>query len=425
MLELACFEVDVTPPDGTMDFSTGKARLPRRDPLFARGFHWRSEDGEFLLVTLDYCLLSHSCYEELRARLAAAAGLSSKQVAIHCVHLHDAPVVVREVVTVAGEDPEVYYGFWPDIVGRLERAVREAPWREVVSLGSNESRVYGYASNRRVVYQGEVHTRYSRCSDPELCRQPVGVIDPALRSIGFYDKAGQLLASLHFYATHPQTANTGERFSGDAPGRALELLKAAYPVGIHAFLTGCGGDVTAGKYTDKQDLEFNIRHFGEVLAGAMRRNLAAPEMRPAERLLLTQAEFEFPARDFDEADLERRAAGKSIREAWVELAMLAALRFRREHAPEMYRLTLLNFDGLRILLAGGELFVAYQLYAQSLIPDEFLAMAANCRDDFYYLPTVEALCNGGGYEVNYFCRVMPRFESEFQQAVNRLLNPQE
>ena len=44
-------------------------------------------------------------------------------------------------------------------------------------------------------------------------------------------------------------------------------------------------------------------------------------------------------------------------------------------------------DRLFAVVGPGEPFVEYQLFLQSLIPDSFFAVAANCSDNFIYLPT--------------------------------------
>ena len=81
----------------------------------------------------------------------------------------------------------------------------------------------------------------------------------------------------------------------------------------------------------------------------------------------------------------------------------------------------MSLGDARILFLNGELFIEYQLFAQSLIADEKLAVVGNCGDTFYYIGTAEALSNPQGYEVRSFCRVMPEFEALFKKAVTELL----
>jgi len=90
-----------------------------------------------------------------------------------------------------------------------------------------------------------------------------------------------LIASLSFYATHPQVANGRKLYSADAPGEAMRLVAEHAPGAQHAFFTGPGGNVTAGKYSSRDDLEGNLRRFGKLLADGISLNLAACPWRTA------------------------------------------------------------------------------------------------------------------------------------------------
>ena len=86
-----------------------------------------------------------------------------------------------------------------------------------------------------------------------------------------------------------------------------------------------------------------------------------------------------------------------------------------------YHLSLLRAGRVRMLFLPGEPFVEYQLYAQSLIPDEFLAVAGNCSDNFLYLPLAKHFAEGG-YEVDSFCWCGTEFESRFKAALPGVLS---
>ncbi len=414
MLYLSMAKVPVTPDSrGLVGFLPSPAWEEPRDELYARMF-LLGDGGEYaVIVSLDYGGLFLSVAAEWKKRLAAAAGVPEKRVMIHCVHQHDAPFVNLE----AAEDllPGGDWSWLEDIIGKLERAAAELPSRlaPVARIGWSECRLHGYASNRRVpMPDGSIGVRYSRCADPGVRNMPVGTIDPMLRTLGFYGADGELLAGWSFYATHPQVANTGKRYSADAPGEAMRLLEQRYPSACHAFFNGCFGNITAGKYTSLTDLEGNLRRFGALLADGIGRNLAGQEMMAPGAPAWLHGAFPFPARTFDDAELEAR--GKLM------CAALKAGQLRAEEHPEYFTLDLLHVGPVRILFMDGELFVEYQLYCQSLIPDEKLALVGNCGDDFYYLGTAEALSTPGGYETSGFCRVKPEFDGLFREAVRDL-----
>lgn len=85
-----------------------------------------------------------------------------------------------------------------------------------------------------------------------------------------------------------------------------------------------------------------------------------------------------------------------------------------------YQLSLLTLGGARCLFLPGEPFVECQLYAQSLIADESVALAANCGDNFLYLPLAEHLSEGG-YETTSFCWCNEQFEGHLEAAMTDLL----
>ncbi|MDD5598730.1 MAG: hypothetical protein PHV82_12355 [Victivallaceae bacterium] len=407
MLKLACFKVDVTPPVGACAGFNAKT-LRIRDPLFARGLILDDASARLVLVSLDYCALVHSAYEQLRAALAAAAGTGNDRVLIHCIHQHDAPLVDFEAVKYL-ETPE-QYGWWPEMLAKCAAAAGEAVrhFREVAEISSASYCLEGYASNRRVAMpDGTIAARWSRCRDERIRNAPLGIIDLMLKTVAFRDADGNILGSLSFYATHPQVANTGDKFSADAPGEALRQL--GDESGLHLFFTGCGGNVTAGKYST-QEPETNLLHFGKKLAVAIRTNLERAEWRKAGKLDWQSVAFSFPRREFGRRELQDKLQSNPGD------ASSAALLGVMDFGPAPYTIYKLRSSGINIFFLPGELFVEYQLFINSLYPEEFVAVAANCRDDFFYCPLAADFKTVGGYETQHFCYTNGEFETRFKAA---------
>jgi hypothetical protein len=86
-----------------------------------------------------------------------------------------------------------------------------------------------------------------------------------------------------------------------------------------------------------------------------------------------------------------------------------------------YVISKLQIGNAEIVFLPGEPFVEYQLFINSMRPESFIAVAANCRDDFFYLPLAESFSEPNGYETNHFCRTNERFETEFKKAVKAFL----
>src|SRR5437016_10161776 len=89
-LSLAVFDVDATPPIGSMmayDHVTNKWDLGLR----ARGIVLLGTGQPIVLCAVDWIGIANEGYDTFRAGLAQAAGTIPARVALHCLHQHDAP----------------------------------------------------------------------------------------------------------------------------------------------------------------------------------------------------------------------------------------------------------------------------------------------------------------------------------------------
>jgi hypothetical protein len=359
---------------------------------------------------------------ELRDALSRGAGIPAERVAIHCVHQHDAPLLDFEIEQLLGVGtfPRAW---WDGLLETAGQAAREATGRaaEVTEVGHAEARLRGCASNRRILgADGRVRgMRWSRCQDPELVAEPVGVIDPMLRTVAFRGPGGRLLGSMSFYATHPQVSSGRGIYSADAPGEAIRLVTERAGGGAHAFFTGAGGNVTAGKHTSLTDLEGNLSRCGGILGDGIVRSLAGMRWEEAEDMAWQSQSFPFPAAECKRASLRAELADPSVAPARKRIAapVLGAMEYV---GSTPYRLSMLSLGSASIIFMAGEPFVEYQLFAQSLVPERFLAVAANCGDDFLYLPTAAAFPQGG-YEVDFFRWCTPEIQERLEGALRSLL----
>lgn len=418
MLKIAAIKVDVTPSsDGVIGFLPVKDMLAPRDPLFARLFLIECNAQSTLVVSLDYGGLYCSTQVEWQHRLAQALGIADEHVLIHCEHMHDAPFIFKEAADKIC--PGLNWDWMEPIISKMEEAARQLPGKlqEVKELGWSETRLSGYASNRNVkMPDGSNAIRYSRCDDPDVRKQPVGLIDPMLRTLGFYASDKTLICSWNFYATHPQVANEGKRYSADAPGEAMRQLEERFPNVMCAFFNGCFGNVTAGKFSSPTDLEWNISHFGTMLADGIARNMASQEIFSSEQLQWNAIDFPLPALDFTEDELQKRAYFSPD----IPKILTSTIDFYKGR-QEMFSLRMLTLGDARIIFQSSELYIEYQLYSQALVPNEKLAIVGNCGGDVFYVGPEDALANPTGYEMQSYRRVTPEFARLYQNAAKKLL----
>ena len=424
-LSLAVFDVDATPPIGSMmayDPVTNKWDLSLR----ARGVVLLGADKPIVLCAVDWIGIANEAYDTFRARLALAAGTTADHVAVHTLHQHDAPdcdFSAEQILKDAGMAPRQFESsFQRQTLSELESAIRTAlrNSRPVTHLGLGQARVEQVASNRRIFGpDGKVRAvRYTACPDPALRAEPEGTIDPIVSLVSFWN-GDQPLAVLSYYATHPQSYYRTGIPNPDFPGIARFLRQLAVPGALHVHFNGAGGNIGAGKYNDGSPE--NRRLLAERLADGMRRAWETTRREPLTAKMIGWAiqPVSLPvAKDLaqfqdqlKERDPRLAAMGGASRLAWV----------RRCQAGHRIDVTCLRLGRARLLHLPGELFVEYQLAAKAERPDSFVAMAAYGDYAPWYIGTAIAYEQGGYETTPPASNVGPGAEAELLRAIHVLL----
>jgi hypothetical protein len=285
-------------------------------------------------------------------------------------------------------------------------------------IGIGQAKVEQYASSRRIPEpDGRVKARMSSCKDPALIGAPEGLIDPWLRTVTFFDGM-RPLARMHYYATHPQS-HYGTEGSPDVPGFTRARLEKEEGI-PHLYFTGCGGNVAAGKYNDGS-AEARVR-LTDRLADAMRRSISATRRAPATPPDWKIAEVRFAIRSeplFAEAQFRKDLADPKAPDAARLKAALALAWYDRLRERPGVDCSRLRIGPATILHLPGEVFVEYQLFAQSLRPDDFIAVAAYGEGGPGYV-CLDGSAAEGGYEptASY---VGPPSESRLKATIAELI----
>src|SRR5712692_2366255 len=130
-LHLAPFTCDVTPPLGHP--LCGGWIEPVRgvdDPLRALGVVLLGMGQPVVLCAVDWCGIRNEAYTIWRQALAKAAHTVPENVAVHCVHPHDAPFAdveaERLLEAVPGAPPSLDLKFFARAVRQTAGAVRDS-----------------------------------------------------------------------------------------------------------------------------------------------------------------------------------------------------------------------------------------------------------------------------------------------------------
>lgn len=424
-LKVATFAVDASPPVGSplaYDPTTGIQM-----PLSFRGIILQGKDT-YVLCTVDWLGVSSDSQKDFKRAIAEAVGTDPKHVVVHAIHQHDAPRCDATTQAVFDEFDLKYDMFDLKFISEVQANAAAAAKKSlkhlqpVTHIGTGQAEIEKVASNRRILGpDGKVkYVRYTATKDPVVRDQPVGTIDPMCKSISFWN-GDRPVAVMTYYATHPQSYYRTGLANPDFPGMARNAREEKTDT-FHIHFNGAGGNIGAGKWND------GAKENREVLAkrveDGMQRAWDATKRKPieADDVALTSVDVLLPLSPFIQKEeaiselknksLDRLTHFRAARElAWL----------RRNEAGDAISIECLAIGDARILHMPGELFVEYQLAAQKLRPDLFVAMAAYGDYAPGYIGT-EVAYGEGGYETSRTAsRVSGRSEQVLMGAISKLL----
>ncbi len=426
-LRLATFQVDATPPLGSA-LCHGLVKPAARigDPTTARGLILLGAGAPIVICAVDWTGLGTDLHDTWRSEIARSVQTTPERVMVHSLHQHDAPgcdfamekYLAKYGMANASCDPT-----WARaVITKSARAAQSSLTlaQPVTHVGTGKAEVQQVASNRRILgADGQIkYARMSATKDPKIRAEPEGLIDPNVRLISFWN-GDRPVASVTFYTTHPQSYyNIGE-VSADFVGIARENRKSAVPAAAHVHFNGASGNVTAGKYNDGSP-ENRLLLAGRLSEG-MRHAWEAANKRPvspvdvewrtepvklAVRSSISSADAHATLADPKATKVNKLRAAFDL--AWID------------RAPKPIDLAMLRLGDAHVLFMPGELFVEYQLAAQQMKPDRFVALAAYGLYGMGYIGTAAAY-GQGGYETSEVSRVGPEAEAVLMAAMRKLL----
>ncbi|MBL9152009.1 MAG: hypothetical protein JNK37_05980 [Verrucomicrobiales bacterium] len=429
-LRIATFEVDITPPLGS-PLCHGNVPPSKEilTPLLARGIVILGAGDPIVLCAMDWVALANQSHLGIRKAIAQAVGTTDDRVAVHTVHQHDAPgsdLDTEQLLAAHGlggrfSNEALDRRVFQAIADAARASLGEA--RPVTHAGFGTGTVEKVASNRRVLGpDGRVaFSRMSASKHPQAATAPEGTIDPKVRLVSFWQD-GTPLAALTYYATHPMSYYGRGGVNWDFIGGARALMDAAFPGVRFIHFNGAGGNITAGKYNDGDPAN------RAVLASRVARGMQSA-WETQKKVPLSAAEVDWRARPVAlpvrHPDGEPRLLAVLADDAKPFAQRAFAARdlvfIRRMAAGGTIPVGRLRLGSANILHLPAELFVEYQLAAQAMRPDEFVAMAAYGDNAPSYIGTAIAYTQGG-YEVgDHVSRVGPAVEAVLTDAMKELL----
>lgn len=429
-LKVATFQTDVTPPLGSpLCNGAVKPVMEIVTPLTARGIVLLGADQPIVLCAFDWVGIANESHDRFREALAEAVGTTPARVTLHTLHQHDAPgsdFATERLLTEHGL-PRRYSNadFDADVLQRVAAAAKAAlgTAQPVTHIGLGSGRVEKVASNRRILGpDGRVvlQRQSSGGRNPAAREAPEGMIDPLVKLITFWN-VDQPTAVLTYYATHPQSYYGQGSVNWDFVGMARESREKALPGVPHIHFDGAGGNVAAGKYNDGSKETRPV--LAQRLADGMEQAWKTQRKEP-----VTAADVGWgvvpvamPVREtLDEEQLLAKLVDPKKKERDRLRAARDLTFLRRTVGGHRISISCLSLGDAKILHMPGELFVEYQLAAQKMSPDDFVAMAAYGDYGPGYIGTRIAYTQGG-YETGIVSRVAPEVEQVLTAAMRTLL----
>ena len=451
-LRIATFQTDATPPIGyDMGYSVVKKL---GEPLLVKGVVIIGAGKPIVMVAVDWVTIDGKARDEWHALLAKAAGTTPDRVSVHHLHQHDAPrgdlgtfdervkLGLPEPVVAGVPDKGTWVrGVMQRSAAALAKAMPRA--RPVTHLGLGKADAERLGANRRIMgangrvaihrqstytneYPAEVAAAIKVDADadghklsilnPEEARAaPVGLIDPAVRVISFWN-GNRPLAALTYYASHPQVAFGKGIPTPEFVGLARERLQKETGA-FQVYFTGAGGNVTLGKYND--GTERARQEFAGRMLDTMRRAWTATARSP-----LTPADVEWrttdislPAKYGAFKDEARAVAADTTRPASARLAAMGKY-VRAQALEDGTTLSVLRLGPAYSVHIPGEAFVQYQLGTQAIRPNDFVAVAAYA-EGLGYIGNKDAY-GEGGYEITISATTLAA-EKVIMDGVRKLL----
>lgn len=401
---IAPFSIDVTIPLNHRCMGVLPTKSKKIvDPLYGHGLVLLGGEQPVVLFALDWCEVRNGAYDRWREQLAKAAGTTRERVLLSSLHQHDAPVTdqdAAEILTRVGLQGELFdEAFHEQTIARAAAALRDAlaEAKPVTHIGLGRARVKQVASNRRVEHpDGRVSfSRGSRSGSSAFHRDaPEGEIDPELKTIRFYHN-DKPLVSLHAYATHPMSYYGRGGVTSDFVGLAREQRFRDDQSCRQIYVSGCSGDVTAGKFNDgsqQSRVELTRRMYE-----AMKEAEANVRRVPLEQIQFRNAKLQLPFHPKPALTTKSLRAVVDDQSRTVEDRILAAMGLAsRERVAKGQPIDFpcLDLGAAQIVLFPGESFVGYQLMAQKMRPDSFVMSIGYGECWPGYVPTKAAFDDG-------------------------------
>jgi hypothetical protein len=228
---------------------------------------------------------------------------------------------------------------------------------------------------------------------------------------------------MYGYAVHPMSYYGGGEVSADFIGMARKRMQALLPDVFQFYVSGCSGNVTAGKFNDGS--KPNRAVLAERINLAMREAYQTTKRNPIKEVIFRNVPLKLDARSskgFSEEELMARLKEepKDNRGFAQCLAALGLSWRKRVLAGQPIDVPSLDFGGAVLLQLPAESYVEFQQMAQKTRPDDFVFVGGYGESGPGYIPIERAWKENDG-NLSDWSWVDPGSEKKMLTAIEKAL----
>lgn len=372
-LKMGTARIDITPDESVMLAGYGSRKEPSigiHDRLYVRVIAFEQDSRRLVLVSTDVLGFYGGTYDFVVKAVQSELNIPPEDLLLCSIHTHSAP-------TLTVDDQQGYPSnlrYTRLLTERIVGAIRSAlALSEPVRMGTARGDSPVGVNRRELRPDGSI----------VLGRNPGGIRDTEVRTLGIFNAAGELRGVVYNYATHATSLGAQNLLiSGDLVGLAAAALEQRYPNATVATLIGPSADIDP---------------WYRVLPGFNTEQGWIPETELLGRLLAAEV-----AQSLERIKPDREAAPISTISSTLHLP--AKVRGRLSADPNAnlpaapLRLSAARLGDVAFLGISGEVLTEVGLAIKEASPFPFTLVVTHCNGAHGYLPPAQ-LYPEGGYEV--------------------------
>ena len=421
------FEIGTSKTDITPNYGSPTRRWHLKDnraritdicwPLYARTVALSDGKTTTAITSMEVACLYKCHLDHIRALVRDMTPAPIDNIILHCTHQHSDSFIEYEPsydvfgINDIAFDMDYIRSIARKVASSICLAVRAlTPAKVGYASGAVEE---GIASCRRVLTNDRQLVGRGSRPTQELRVLPRGHIDPEVGVVAFLAPDGKPLATLYNYACHPSSAggDSPNICSADFPGFASDMIEKCHG-GTALFLHGCSGDINPGKYVrgdslDPDDRIADARRMGQILAGEVFKTIGTIKVQHVEHFRTRAKDCLLPVQD-EAGNVEQCLANaRKALDEWRKKGTDPRTALRKYVVSKKIvdgrcpvTMFALSINGLAMGFIPGEPFTEFGERIKKNSGADQMLLAATCGEDPFYIPTREAIAQGG-YETGY------------------------